>query len=244
MVDDQPLAFRERIRDNVMRLCSSGSALLVGTLCSGLDGAAKILLDLCSIFSQLAGGNNLFFQYEFAVEIDKAKREFVNSVVHSRSPQLQPRLQFADVRCMDGPTALDVFTGSHELIPAVHLAVIGFECKSVSSLNPDRDPLCVLEETGPTGETFAGTIRYLRAHRPQLAVLENVRMLGSLRRKRGRDEEEDPSAESVNPDNLAVCVGPLVCALGKHLCLQCGPQCGCLALWGPQWGDRTHDLLD
>ena len=71
-------------------------------------------------------------------------------------------------------------------VPAVDIFIAGFVCKSVSMQNARRGEAkdCIREASGLTGVTFQGIVEYVKAKRPPVVILENVRGLtvGNLER--------------------------------------------------------------
>ena len=100
-------------------------------------------------------------------------------IVHSF---LAPRAR----RVLSQDAAVDDRTQRLCTVPAVDIFIAGFVCKSVSMQNARRGEAkdCIREASGLTGVTFQGIVEYVKAKRPPVVILENVRGLtvGNLER--------------------------------------------------------------
>ena len=87
---------------------------------------------------------------------------------------------------MSQDAAVDDRTQRLCAVPAVDIFIAGFVCKSVSMQNARRGEAkdCIREASGLTGVTFQGIVEYVKAKRPPVVILENVRGLtvGNLER--------------------------------------------------------------
>ena len=154
----------------------AGSIWRVGTACSGTDSVVKVL-------EHLGRSSGWTFTHAFSCECDEAKQEWVQE----NFPEAP--LIFPDICELHTGRALNIVTREVSDIPAVDVFVAGFVCKSVSTENAYRGSYsqCIAGARGPTGETFAGVLGYVRRFRPKLVICENVS--GLLKRAQGCDAQ-------------------------------------------------------
>ena len=86
---------------------------------------------------------------------------------------------FEDVCEMGNVQCKDVLSGTYKTVPSTHFTFAGFECDSVSSLNPNAKDNrgCVAAAVDKTGTTSAGVLSYVEIHKPHFLGLENVKGL-------------------------------------------------------------------
>lgn len=160
----------------------------IGTACSGSDVLLIVFHELAKFWSETLGVP-FTFRHCFACE----KQTPVQAFLLQNFPDLEvlvPDLQFlADetVPCIHR----DGSTGFAQL-PKVELFAAGFVCKSRSKLNSKAAEHrgCVQRGTDLTGESFAATGAYIRAHRPSLVFLENVGALAEKDPETGVSDAE------------------------------------------------------
>lgn len=159
---------KQQLVQTARDVCKEGRALRVGTVCSGTDSPVAVLRRL----SQVLGGR-LAVEHTFSCEFDPRKRAWITD----NFPSL--KLLFGDVNELRTGKAMNYVTNESVAVPAVDILIAGFVCKSVSTENNEREKYsdCINEACGKTGETFDGTMAYVRKFRPRLVVCENVRGL-------------------------------------------------------------------
>lgn len=163
----------------VKEACASGTALRVGTLCSGTDSPIVVMKNLEKTLG-------LKVDHTFSCEFDTKKQQWITD----NFPDL--KLLFKDVKEVgkseDG-MALNVISGEREKVPEVDLVIAGFVCKSVSSENNDRHKYksCIDKGIGSTGETFSGVEAYVKRYSPKVVICENV--AGLAKRNKGKEPQ-------------------------------------------------------
>jgi site-specific DNA-cytosine methylase len=120
-------------------------------------------------------GVDLVVEHKFSCEQEAWKRTWIQG-------HFAPELLFEQVEAMGASHATDVISGEIAEIPEVDIAIGGFECDSVSSLNCNGKEFrgqCVELGTGRTGRTARAVLSYAAKHRPLVLILENVVAFGS-----------------------------------------------------------------
>jgi DNA-cytosine methyltransferase len=161
---------RRQLQDAVAAVAQTGKPLRVGTLCSGTDAPVPVMRHLANA---LRGG--IVIEHTFSCESDPRKQEWIKQ----NFPDL--KYLFGDVTVLGRKNgkALNVLTGKQVRVPAVHVVIAGFVCKSVSSENNERrnHSECIKHGTGDTGETFRGVRNYVMRAKPHVVICENVQGL-------------------------------------------------------------------
>lgn len=144
-------------------------------MCSGTDSPIAVLKTLAKALH-----GRLVVEHTFSCENDTRKQKWIKQ----NFPDL--RLLFDDVKVLHIGRAYSIVTGEVEDVPQVDIVIAGFVCKSVSTQNADRDLYadCINDETGMTGETFSGVMKYVKKYKPAMVICENV--LGLIHRNGGR----------------------------------------------------------
>ncbi|OJJ67326.1 hypothetical protein ASPBRDRAFT_186565 [Aspergillus brasiliensis CBS 101740] len=138
--------------------------LRIATVCSGTESP---ILALEMVQKHLRENFDIAFEIRhlFSAEIDPVKQAYIER--NFRPPRL-----FRDVRELKNRVAQTAY-GSLEKIPKhPDILVAGFSCVDFSNLNNKRK---TLSDKGESGGTFWAIVRYAKAYRPPLVVLENVK---------------------------------------------------------------------
>ena len=148
--------------------------LQVGTGCSGTDLILTVLNSLSDYWKQV-WDLKLQVEHTFSVEKEEFKQKFILQH-HS------PSALFSDITTLtDGPQ-VNLISGEEIDVPTVTLWVSGFECDNFSGLSSDfrsgSTVGCVSDNTGKSGRTATGCLKYIVKARPPLVILENVKNLG------------------------------------------------------------------
>ena len=173
--DRTPHEERAQLVQAVAFAAAQGRPIRVGTACSGTDSPVAVLKALAATVPGLE------VQHTFSCEKDAAKRQWILD----NFPEL-PRL-FGDIADLGTGQAWDYVAGAVSPVPQVDVFVAGFVCKSISQQNLKREQFadCIREASGLTGVTFKGVLDYVKASKPSVVVLENVR--GITTRSKGRE---------------------------------------------------------
>ncbi|PKX99889.1 putative C-5 cytosine-specific DNA methylase [Aspergillus campestris IBT 28561] len=141
-----------------------GRALRVATMCSGTE-SPLLAMELVQQNLRKHFDTTFNFRHLFSAEIVPFKQAYIERNFH-------PKVMFRDVTELRDRVAQTVY-GSLEKIPKnADLLIAGFACVDFSNLNNNRK---TLDQNGESGGTFWGIIRYARAYRPRMVILENVR---------------------------------------------------------------------
>ncbi|GLA58790.1 hypothetical protein AtubIFM54640_008897 [Aspergillus tubingensis] len=138
--------------------------LRIATVCSGTESP---ILALEMVQKHLQEQFNMTFEFRhiFSAEIDPLRQAYIQR--NFRPPRL-----FRDVRELNRRVAQTAY-GSLEKVPKnPDILVAGFSCVDFSNLNNKRK---TLDDKGESGGTFWAIIRYAKAYRPPLIILENVK---------------------------------------------------------------------
>ncbi|GLA20261.1 hypothetical protein AnigIFM62618_008833 [Aspergillus niger] len=138
--------------------------LRVATVCSGTESP---ILALEMVQKHLREQFNMNFEIRhiFSAEIDPLRQAYIQR--NFRPPRL-----FRDVKELNHRVAQTAY-GSLEKVPKnPDILVAGFSCVDFSNLNNKRK---TLNDKGESGGTFWAIIRYAKAYRPPLVILENVK---------------------------------------------------------------------
>ena len=142
----------------VTNLCNG--RVTVGSICSGLDGAA---MSMAALSRCIAGFST---DHVFSCEKSAAKRSLIRTIC----PDV--RHVFRD--------ALEMATGSaydeiqQAIIPTmrVEFLTMGFPCTSISPLN--NSPGGFLDRVTASGGVYAAGMSYIKRHTPSCVIMENV----------------------------------------------------------------------
>ena len=140
----------------------------VGSACSGSEVARPVC-------ARLASALRCKCPAVFACEKEHWKRDWVRKVVE---PTLgEEACCFGFIESLSGRRSkCYLHVGRECEIPSCFIFSSGFSCKSLSKVYANRQKMksCMEEEIGSTGKTFKGLCEYLRSHRPEVIILENV----------------------------------------------------------------------
>lgn len=148
---------------------SHGGLVTFATAFSGCDIISKVLRCLSQVFESCFAVE-LSFRHAWACESDAMKRSFLAS-------QVAPGRLFEDFEVVSQKdSALDVLTGTSQLVEYAPLVFAGFPCTSKSSLNRNRgsNTMCVKDGTAATGKGFQAILRFVEKATPEVIILENV----------------------------------------------------------------------
>lgn len=144
--------------------------LRVATICSGTE-SPLLALEMVQDALKALGAPELHVDHLFSVEIVPYKQAYIERNFH-------PKIIYRDITEMTDaihdtiPTATTVY-GSRVPIPGdVDIVIAGTSCVDLSWLNKHRKDL---EAGGESGKTWFGVLSYVKAFRPAIVILENVK---------------------------------------------------------------------
>jgi site-specific DNA-cytosine methylase len=150
----------------------NGQSLRVATMCSGTE-SPLLALEMVQDALRSSGEPELQVDHLFSAEIVPYKQAYIERNFH-------PKIIFRDITEMtdavlnDPATATTVY-GSKVIIPGnVHVLIAGTSCVDFSQLNRHRKDLDE-EVEGESSKTWYGVLSYVKAFRPAIVILENVK---------------------------------------------------------------------
>ena len=137
--------------------------------CAGTDLVHLVLRDLSFVWKELFD-LDIEMHHAWSAEKGEMQQRFIKQ-------HWPPKRLFADCHDLQHEKAHDTITKQKQAVEKVHLIIAGTECDSISGLNINQGALrgCVRTGEDKTGTTLHAMLRYLQAHRPMLAVFENVK---------------------------------------------------------------------
>jgi site-specific DNA-cytosine methylase len=146
--------------------------LRVATMCSGTE-RPLLALEMMQDALKSLGEPDLEVDHLFSAEIVPYKQAYIERNFH-------PKIIFRDITEITSavseavPTATTVY-GSKVPIPGnVHILIAGTSCVDFSRLNKHRKDLDD-EAGGESSKTWYGVLSYVKAFRPAIVILENVK---------------------------------------------------------------------
>jgi site-specific DNA-cytosine methylase/superfamily II DNA or RNA helicase len=148
--------------------------LRVATMCSGTE-SPLLALDMVQDALRSLGEPEMQVNHLFSAEIVPYKQAYIERNFH-------PKIIFRDITeitdAIEQPPELRTATtvyGSKVPIPGdVDMLIAGTSCVDFSRLNKHQKDLDE-ENAGESTETFFGVLSYVKAFRPAIVILENVR---------------------------------------------------------------------
>lgn len=151
---------------------SNRQPLRVATMCSGTE-SPLLALEMVQDALKSMGEPEMQVDHLFSAEIVPYKQAYIERNFH-------PKIIFRDITeithaiCDAIPTATTVY-GSKVPIPgSVHILIAGTSCVDFSRLNKHRKHLDE-EAGGESSKTWYGVLSYVKAFRPAIVILENVK---------------------------------------------------------------------
>ena len=146
--------------------------LRVATMCSGTE-SPLLALEMVQDTLKSMGEPEMQVDHLFSAEIVPYKQAYIERNFH-------PKIIFRDITEITDairdaiPTATTVY-GSKVPIPGhVHILIAGTSCVDFSRLNKHRKHLDE-EAGGESSKTWYGVLSYVKAFRPAIVILENVK---------------------------------------------------------------------
>lgn len=146
--------------------------LRVATMCSGTE-SPLLALEMVQDALQALGAPELHVDHLFSAEIVPYKQAYIERNFH-------PTIIYRDITEMTDairdriPTATTVY-GSRVPIPGdIHMLIAGTSCVDFSRLNKHPKELDQ-EVGGESTTTWVGVLSYVKAFRPAIVILENVK---------------------------------------------------------------------
>ena len=146
--------------------------LRVATMCSGTE-SPLLALEMVQDALKSLGEPEMQVDHLFSAEIVPYKQAYIERNFH-------PKIIFRDITEITDaihdaiPTATTVY-GSKVPIPGyIHVLVAGTSCVDFSRLNKHRKDLDQ-EAGGESSKTWYGVLSYVKAFRPAIVILENVK---------------------------------------------------------------------
>ena len=148
-----------------------------GDDCSGARAPYEALSQFVTLLDQ--AGISMTIEDMFASECPgpdgDGPRKFIDA-------QCNPTIMFKTVHRGDRPCGMNLRTGMPATIPAnLTVYTAGWVCRDVSTMNCHRKPLLPRDhpkvksgKAGASSQTLDSSIRYIKDHRPDIALLENL----------------------------------------------------------------------
>lgn len=159
------MGLRETLRENQQ-------TLRVASMCSGTE-SPLLALEMVQDALKTLGAPELHVDHLFSAEIVPYKQAYIERNFH-------PKIIFRDITEITSaihekiPTATTAY-GSKVPIPGdVHILIAGTSCVDFSQLNRYRKAMDQ-EDGGESSDTFYGVLSYVKAFRPVIVILENVK---------------------------------------------------------------------
>ena len=164
--NDETLADpREMFRDmakalptKLVKLLLEKKAVSYATMCSGTESPI-MALEMFSAACQEVHGGNLHFEHKFLCEIDPVKQGYIYR-------NFGMPILFWDIQELGDKKAFTAWNAL-EPVPSADVVVAGTSCVDFYTLNRNKK---ALNEGGESGDTVEGLMKWVRAHRPLLAV--------------------------------------------------------------------------
>ena len=162
-------------RDGWSQILGRPTRVTVGTMFSCSDLAFHVMTKLALAARAAIGlqGAKSVFQLVFECEIDEERQEWLCE----QFPDCE--ILFKDASQLNNPRAECVKAGDYIAVPAVEVLLAGPMCSDRTPANRQSAGAkgCVQAAKGRTGSTFGYALDYVRAKRPQLVIMENVKEL-------------------------------------------------------------------
>lgn len=174
-----------RLAASLRRFVSvTGGVLAFGTGCSGTDVISHAIHSCLSLWTHQYG-ITIEPQHVVSAEAVDWKRRFI-------AAHWDVKCILADVAEMAAASGRDAISGECVGLLRGALYAFGFECDSISSLNRDTaaNRGCVARRQGKTGETCHKVMSFIKAIRPPLFILENVKNLNAPNGSGKTDQQE------------------------------------------------------
>ena len=170
LFDDDAEHLKGQLRnlaDLVIDSCTMG--LLLTTACSGTDLVSSVLTIFFEACTWTLSSALLCVEHLWSCESNKWKSDWIKRVVGQR-------VVFSDAADLSKGYAM-THGMIEQLVTVGFLHAVGFSCKSVSMLNPNRKKFakCIKFQSGTTGSTFWSSLKFIRRFLPILVWMENVR---------------------------------------------------------------------
>ena len=152
----------------------SGQRLKVASGCSGSDVFKDALSSLTNIWKD-KHGMPLEVDHVFSVDHDAGKRKWL--IDHFELSYL-----FSEMKHVGEGNAYDVLTSKWVVVPTADIWIFGFECDSISSLNPhaSQNRTCAQDFSEKTGSSLGHALAYEKYGLPTWIVIEITRTVHTL----------------------------------------------------------------
>ncbi|RPA73956.1 hypothetical protein BJ508DRAFT_333534 [Ascobolus immersus RN42] len=137
--------------------------LRVGTMCSGTE-SPLLALGMITRSMKEQYGVTIEVEHLFSCEIEPFKQAYIER-------NFRPPILFRDITELGEDEATTAYGAMVKVPGDIDLLIAGTSCVDFSNLNTQKKGL---EESGESGATFHGMLRYVKRHRPPIVVLENV----------------------------------------------------------------------
>ena len=165
-----PVGRAMQARDALQSLsASTGGSIAWVDACAGTSLASGVL-DTVRQRCAKSWGIAFLFPHLAAIEIVKYKQNFILGT-------WAPLAMYGNVRDMINAQVHEVISDKPTPPPTdFEFMFAGIECDDYSAINMNYDgPGCYGEDRGKSGQSARGCIDFIKAKRPRVAVLENVK---------------------------------------------------------------------
>ena len=166
---------RMRLHQGLSNYMSTG--IRIGTACSGVNVVQVVTNALREAWESEFNRPPPTITYMFHCDSAEGPQEFIKQ-------EWEPDVVFKDIGDLKHETAECIIQKKAVRVKPLDIFIAGFSCKGPSGLNSQRGKKkhsCQTGE-GETGETWTGVEAFLRAHRPSIVLLENVKQLANAPR--------------------------------------------------------------